>query len=218
MNTLIENAKKYFPDLQIKYKNQSFIMKILATLMFFNKGFMTHFTNTFGSTIYFPNESFTKDPINFTSVFLHELVHVHDFKKHGSLLYSFLYGFPQILFLLCIPLFFFYWKIALILSIICLLPIPAYFRMVFEKRAYLCSLYVLNYLYKKYHLISDTQQMLNDDKEFYCQEFFGSSYYFMWPFKLLKYDFDKGLNRIKAGLRPYDDEVFDMIDDLLSKV
>lgn len=218
-NDLVIAAQQYFPKLQIKYKNNSFIMKALSIIMFFNKGFMSNYVNTFGSSIYYPSQQYIIDnPIDSEIVFLHELVHMYDVKNKGIVSYSLLYGFPQILFVFCLPLFFFSWKIALILSILFLLPLPAYFRMEFEKRAYLCSLYALSVYGKKNNLSdADVQNMLDLNKDSFCKQFNGPSYYYMWIFSSVKSDFDKGVNLIKAGKRPYDDAVFDMIDNLLSK-
>lgn len=219
MDSLVLNAQRYFPNLKIKYKDTSFWMKALSILLFFNKDFMSKFTNTFGSSIYYPSKQYVENnPIISEVTLLHELVHMHDFKKKGAILYSFLYGFPQILFIFFLPIFFFSWKIALVLCLISLLPLPAYFRMNFEKRGYLCSLYALNAFGKKLNISpADIQNTLDKNKEIFYKEFSSPSYYFMWAFSSLKSDFDKGVNKIKAGLRPYDDEVFDMIDDLLSK-
>ncbi len=218
-DNLVKAAQQYFPKLQIKYKNNSFIMKILSVIMFFNKGFMTTYVNTFGSSIYYPSQQYIIDnPIDSEIVLLHELVHMYDVKKKGTILYTLLYGFPQILILLCIPLFFFFWKIALAITILLLLPLPAYFRMNFEKRAYLCSLYALNCYSKKNNINNvDLQNIIDLNKDSFCKEFNSSSYYYMWIFNSIKNDFDKGANLIKAGMRPYNDPVFDMIDDLLSK-
>jgi hypothetical protein len=218
-DNLVNSAKVYFPNLQIKYKNESLFMKILSILLFFNPKFMTGYTNTFGNTVYFASRNYIIDnPVLCQTTLLHELVHMHDLKQKGSILYILQYGFPQILVLACLPLFFFFWKIALVLTILFLLPLPAYFRMQFEKRGYLCSLYCLNAFGKKYNMpLADIQNMLNINKQSFNDEFKSSAYYYMWMFNSINSDFDKGVNKIKAGLKPYDDDVFNMIDDLLSK-
>ena len=38
----------------IKYKDNSWFMKVLSKILFFNKKFMTRFTTTIGKTVYFP--------------------------------------------------------------------------------------------------------------------------------------------------------------------
>ena len=214
IDNVIESAKKYFPKLDIKYKDESKFMKLLGTILFFNKGFMTSYTTTINSTVYFPSRKFLKyRPISGAIILLHELVHIKDSNKLSAILFSFLYLFPQILSLFCIPLFFFAWKIALPLLILFLSPLPAYFRMIFEKRAYFASLYVL-------HKLSKTQKFdprLEENKQFFLSQFKGTYYYFMWLFPLSK-DFDKALLKIKNDERPYEDNIFDAIDELIEQL
>jgi ABC-type multidrug transport system fused ATPase/permease subunit len=140
----VQASQKYFPHLQIKYKDQSFLMKLIGKLLFFNKTFMTDYTTTLGDTIYFPNEAFVKvRSISSTVILLHEIVHIKDSHKLTKLLFSLLYACPQILLLFFIPMLFISWKFAL-LFLLFALPIPAFFRMYFEKRAYLSSLYAIH--------------------------------------------------------------------------
>jgi hypothetical protein len=41
----------------------------------------------------------------------------------------------------------------------------------------------------------------------------------MWPFKsILTDDFNQALANVQAGKRPYEDPVFDMLDDLVTKL
>lgn len=209
-------AQTYFPNLQIKYKDQSPFMKFIGSLLFFNNEFMVSYTTTIGETIYFPTSNFVKArPVSSAIVLLHELVHVHDEKKISKLLFGFLYLFPQILSILFLPLFFLLtWKIVLPLVIFCALPVPAFFRMYLEKRAYLASLYCFNKLSKKL----DFNPNLDNQSIFFQKQFSGSYYYFMWPFGNIKNDFDEAIVRIKADQRPYDDSVFDMLDNLISKM
>lgn len=212
---LVTAAQKDFPDLQIKYKDQSWFMKLIGTLLFFNKSFMTSYTTTIGSTVYFPTEAFVKSrPISASTVLLHELVHVYDAKKYTQFLFSLLYLSPQIFAVLCLPLFLISWKIALPLVILFSLPIPSYFRMYFEKRAYLTSLYAINGLAAKLNF----KPILSSRQESFLKQFKDSSYYFMWPFKGLQKDFDEGVARIKEGRRPYEDPVFDILDKLIAAV
>jgi hypothetical protein len=212
---LISSAQQYFPDLKIKYKNKSTLMWIMGKLLFFNKDFMTSYTTTIGSTIYYPTESSTKvRPISSATILLHELVHINDAKKFTKPLFGFLYLTPQILALLCIPLFFLSWKIALPLLLLFMAPVPSFFRMHFEKKGYLSSLYVLNALGNKLNFDPE----LDQQKETFIKQFTGSYYYFMWPFNNLNKEFDECMNKIKAGGRPFEDPVFDILDDLISKI
>lgn len=211
---LVTDSQKYFPDLKIKYKDQSWFMKLLGKLLFFNKPFMTSYTTTIGSDVYFPNESYTRArPISSAVVLLHELVHVSDGKKFTKPLFGFLYLSPQILALLCLPLFLLSWKIALPLMVLFASPIPSYFRMHFEKRAYLTSLYCLYRIGK----LKDFDPKLETQAKGFVEHFTGSHYYFMWPFKNITKEFDEALERIKADKRPFEDPVFDILDDLMIK-
>ena len=213
---LITAAQHYFPSVQVKYKNQSSFMKILGTLLFFTPDFMNTYTTTIGSNIYFPTDTFVRlRPVSSAVVFLHELVHVYDEKRLTKPFFGFLYLFPQILAVLCLPLFFLIsWKIIVPLIVIFMLPLPAVFRMYFEKRAYIASLYVLNGLGKKLNF----NPTLDSQATFFEAQFKGSYYYFMWTFGNIKSDFDQALVKIKAGQRPYEDAIFDVLDDLITKV
>lgn len=213
---LVTAAQKYFPDLQIKYKDQSGFMKFLGTLMFFNKGFMTSYTTTIGSTVYFPNETFVKTrPISAAVVLLHELVHINDAHKVSKPLFGFLYLLPQILSLLCLPLLFVLtWKIVVPLVILFALPLPSPFRMNYEKRAYLTSLYAINALATRLNF----KPLLASQEQSFLGQFKDASYYFMWPFGNLQKEFDDSVSKIQAGQRPYTDPVFDILDDLVTKV
>lgn len=213
---LITAAQKYFPSLRIQYKDRSVLMKILNFLLFFNKGFMTDYTTTLGSTVYIPNDHYVKfRPVSGAVVLLHELVHMYDQKKIGSPWFELACLMPQVLIIPALLLFLLTWKIALPVILLLALPIPAYFRMHFEKRAYLSSLYVIQKLSEKLNF----NPRLESQSVHFIECFIDSSYYFMWPFgnKVAK-DFDAAIKLIQNGQRPYQDPVFDMLDDLINKV
>lgn len=213
---LITSAQKYFPSIRVKYKDQNSFMKFLGTLLFFTPDFMKTYTTTIGDTTYFPNSNFVnQQPISSAVIMLHELVHMYDEKRLTKVLFGFLYLFPQVLALICLPLIFLVsWKIFLPLFVLFALPLPAYFRMYFEKRAYLASLYVMQALGTRLHF----SPTLKTQEVFFLSQFRGSYYYFMWPFSSLQTEFDQAVVNIKAGKRPYEDPVFDMLDDLVTKV
>lgn len=209
---IVESAKLYFPELQVKYKNQSYFMKLIGLLLFFNKNFMTTYTTTIGPTIYFTNESFIKaHPISAMIILLHELVHMHDAKKINKFIFGFLYLTPQILFVLALPLLLVSWKLALLFMLFAL-PIPSYFRMYFEKRAYISSLYAMSKLGNKLHFNSN----LIEQKEYFLKQFSGSYYYFMWPFNNLDAEFDAAIDKINKNEKPFEDEVFNKLDNIIS--
>lgn len=209
--SLVQSAQTHFPKLKIKYKDESLLMKTLGKIMFFNKEFMTSYTTTIGSTIYYPNRNFIKArPISSSVILLHELVHVSDAKKYTLPLFSLLYACPQILTLLFFPLLFLSWKIALV-ALLFATPLPAYFRMKFEKRAYMTSLYALSELGKKLNF----DPALDRQREDFQTQFKTSSYYFMWPFGDLNKQFDDALVKIRNNERPFEDPVFDILDELV---
>lgn len=214
IENLISESKKIIPDLEIKYKNESAFMKIIGKILFFNKDFMNHYITTIGSIIYFPSKSFLEENSTSSSIILlHEICHVYDSKKITKPLFSFLYLFPQILFLLFFPALFISWKLA-ILFLIFIAPFPAYFRMLFEKRAYMVSLYTAYKLGKKMNFNYD----LDHHKQYYLKQFNGSSYYFMWMFSGLNKDFDKAIQKIKNNEHPFESNLFLTIDHLIETI
>lgn len=211
---VVSTAYNYFPNLQIKYKNNSKLMKFFGKILFFNSKFISCYTTTINYKVYYPNPTFVKTrPISASIILLHEIVHMYDYKRLGKWWFIFSYLFPQILSFLLIPLLVIGWKIALC-SLIFLLPLPAVFRMYYEKRAYLASLYIMNILGKRLNF----DPMLQKQKEYFISQFSSSYYYFMWVLPGLKKDFDLALDRIMVGHRPYEDPVFDILDELSAQV
>lgn len=214
---LFEDAVKLvqqkFP-IKIGYKDQFWLMKLLGKLLFFNPEFMTSFTTTIGSTTYYPSQNYVKlHPTTAFSVLLHECIHVYDSKRITSFLFSLAYLFPQILVLLSIPLLLLGHFVPALCCLLFLSPIPAYFRMLFEKRAYIVSLYSLNKLNIKYNYNIN----LDDHVVSTLKNFKDSTYYFMWPFKSLEKEFNEALIKIKNNERPFEDPVFDLLDEILSQ-
>lgn len=207
---ILDAVSKHFPNVKITSKEDSWLMKIIGKLMFFNKGFNTQFTTTLGNTIYFPTKNYVSSrPVSSLIILLHELVHVYDFKKYTPILFTILYTSPQIFALLALPALLISWKISLVLLLF-LLPAPSFFRTHFEKRAYLVSLYVMKKLNDKYNYNIN----LNAQKDSFVKDFRNSNYYYMWPVSVLK-EFDTALAKIEAGERPYQDDIFDILDEII---
>ncbi len=177
-NDLIEVAKTYFPKFQIKFKDQSTLMKVLGKILFFNPGFMSTYTTTIGNTIYAPSEKFiTDNPGNFEGIIIHECTHMYD-NKSLSLLFTLGYLFPQILSLPALLLLFLLsWKIVLPIFVLLLLPLPAPLRKYFERRAYFVHMYALNKLFQINPILLSTT---------FPKYFRTGSYYWMWVFGLDK--------------------------------
>lgn len=210
---LDQKIKENFPKVSIKFKNESLFMKIIGFVLFFNRNFMKTYITTVRNTIYFPSkESLEKDNLLNVTVYLHELVHIID--NQNNFLFGLLYMVPQILFfILFIISLFISWKLVL-LSFLFLLPIPAYFRMKYEKRAYTISLYVMHKLNLKYNVEIFN---LQEEADFIFKHFNGLAYYFMWPFKSLNEYFLNAAKEISENKRPkfVEEEIYDTIDKLL---
>lgn len=206
-NELVAKAQTYFPNLQIKYKDQDTLMRVLGTLMFFNPRFKTSFVTTIGETIYFPTEEYiTKSFVS--EVFIHECTHIYDEKKDGSVKFKLGYLFPQILALpMLLLLFVLTWKIVVPLALACLLPWPAPFRAAAERHAYFVSMRVGYDLHKIDPELSGPH---------YVKNFKNSSYYWMMPFGEDKRFAQEALN-IKAGIADstLDPELNKMVSELM---
>jgi hypothetical protein len=207
---LLIRAKRYFPRLSIKYKDKNKAMRLLG------KNFMEHDAISIGSSIYFPSHHFVKHhPTTSNAFFLYEITKMYDKNKFGSFLFYLSYFFPQNLSILFLFLFFILsCKLFLFLIPLALLPIPAYFRMLFEKRAYLTSLYCMNKMNKNLNLHIDIRMQ----KDFFIDLCADPYYYYMFPFKKkVRGMFDDGLAKIDAGKHPFEDKkLFIIIDDILS--
>lgn len=209
---VLDTVHKFFPNVAIAFKDQSLFMKILGKILFFNKSFMTNYITTIGETIYFPSVNYVNfHPASMFIVLLHEIVHIHDEKKISKPIFNLLYLLPQLLALLAIPLFFVigFWSLLFLLFAA---PLPAFFRMNFEKRAYIASLYVMKVLNDKYAYNID----LDAKTQYFLQQFKDSSYYYMWPFSNLDAEFAAALVRIRNNERPYKDDIFDILDQIIA--
>jgi hypothetical protein len=215
-NDIVNTALKSFPSLKISFKDTSLLMRILGTILFFTPGFMTKYITTIYPTIYFPTQSYINnpaDPISASVVICHELTHCNDARNINPLLFGLLYLSPIILVIPALFLFLISWKLALPLIILFASPVPAYFRYLFEKRAYMVSLYANNAISKKYGW---TPNFVVQEADI-IEQFTTSAYYFMWPFKKsLTDDFDAAVKAVQAGHRPFNDAWFDTIDKLIA--
>src|SRR5271166_2225033 len=187
---VVAAAQVDFPDLQVKYKDESTLMKVLSGLMFFNPQFMTNYATTFGDTVYFPSRAWlAANPYTANLVFIHECTHMYDEKRVGFW-YSLAYAFPQLLSpVMLLLLFFLSWKIVVPLVVLFLLPLPAPWRAYFEKRAYFVQLYAG---------FKMRQENLATAAVDYAGWFRTEDYYWMWPFEQNQ-DFTQEVTNIQAG-------------------
>lgn len=167
----------------IKYKDQSLFMKFIGMLLFFNKAFMTSYITTIGKTIYFPNKDFVlKNDNGACQVLAHELVHIKQAERWSTILFSLMYLFPQclVVFALFVPISNWF-----LLFLLCLLPLPAPFRMAFEVGGYTMSLFWINFNLKEIKKLDPSYihcQLEKTAKNIEKNYFKSSAYWFMWPF------------------------------------
>lgn len=177
---------------QIRYKDESRFMRLLAKVLFFNKGFLTKYTTTIGSTIYLPSRAAVEADLDgYAAVLAHELVHVMDARAQGSLVFGLSYLFPQclsllsLLALLSIPGSI--WWLTSLSALLCLAPWPSTGRAAAEYRGYGMSL--ATSIWRGHRVDHIPQRMI--------EQFTGPSYYWM----------DRDTTRVVETLRAGLDEV-----------
>jgi len=166
------------PGYERRVKEDSGLMKFYNFFVqAFNKTFMTQYITTAHPHVYFPRKTM-ENTRTVWKVLAHEWIHMHHAKKETVVLHSFLYGLPQWLTLLSLvslgaiwggP-----WWLLNLCWLICIAPLPAYFRAKEERSAYVTNMAVNYWRYG-----SITQYT----KDWLGKQFYESSYYFMWPFK-----------------------------------
>ena len=155
----------------VKYKDESWLMKLIGGLMFFNRGFMTNFITTIGETVYFPTrQSVESDYHEAWMTLAHELVHVEDYRKNRPL-FMLGYCMPQLLAALALlaPILWSWWPL---LALVFLAPLPAPWRRNAELRGYAMSMAVLYWQRR-----SGIPQSLKANIVEYLT---GPDYYFSW--------------------------------------
>ena len=156
---LLTSAQQYFPNVQVKYKDKSLLMKILDVFSFFYKSFRSKDSLLIGDTIYFPSEHFIKiRPISGSVAFMYELVHL----RHST------------------------------------------------KKAYLSSLYVIWRLSQRLHF--------NPHLQFQADIFIKELIKPWTNQSALQQEFQQAIDQIQLGHRPFQDPIFDILDDLITKV
>jgi hypothetical protein len=174
---LLAQAKKRNPNLEIRYKDESPFMRLIGKILFFNKSFMSRYTTTIGTTIYFPKRKEVEErPEDYFYILAHECVHAWDYLNH-PILFPVAYLLPQLLAFLSLGAFLAFvnsWFLLCLLFLVFLAPIPSIGRARAEIRGYGMTCKV-----KKWIEGDVSDEYLNK----ITKSFTGSSYYFMWPFK-----------------------------------
>lgn len=183
-DTAVSRVRSHIPNFAVRYKDECWSSKVIGALAWvFNRKYMTNYTTTRYPRVYFPSRKFVEDnPKNAVKILAHEFVHLWDRKQRG-LWFSLSYVLPQVLalFLLLIPVvgaFFWPWWTTLLSALpaaVCLLPLPAYWRMKWELRGYAMTMAMNLWRYGSVQEWTIT---------WIVKEFTGWPYYKMWPFKV----------------------------------
>jgi len=183
VQTFIDTLRKESLEIVIKPKSSSQLMKAIGWFFKVTKispEFMTQYITTIGNTVYFPDEILNNpNSESMLRVVAHETIHVVDSKRLSSPLFSFLYLFPQSLGLLALLSVLATWKLSFLwclLFLLCLAPIPAPFRYLFELRAYRTQI-----------LFSRKDDKYTDEQMIAIYEWIEKQlctklYYWTWPF------------------------------------
>lgn len=164
------------PGFEIKYKTDSKLQKVIGTaISFFNPRYLTTVTTTASPVVWFPSKEYVENDYQKAfNTLAHEFVHLCDQSGRKGL-FNCLYLFPQVLSLVGLaglaglwytPL---YWLLALLLLAA---PLPAPWRVRYERRAYTMSMAVQLWRYG---------YMPASLKEGVAAKFYGSAYYWMLP-------------------------------------
>lgn len=162
----------------LKPKEKSKFMKFLNFfLRAVNKNFMTGYITTIGSTVYVPSDRFNNLG-RLWPVLAHEACHMFRSKKMGSFIHNFLYLFPQVLIFLSLlsllAIWFSNFWLLNLLWILCLTPLPAYFRYQEEMSGYLMKMCISWWMY---------EEIPDSILDHIAEKFLTSDYYWTWPFK-----------------------------------
>ena len=159
-----EQLRQYLKDIGVTItpKSQSWFMKVLSKILFFNKNFLTSYTTTIGKTIYASDMFYSKPQKERIVTLAHEYVHVQQRK------WMWLYLMPQIFAIFAIlgfwlsPWFF--------LCLLFLAPLPSP-RAYLELEAYKVTVLMTYWILERKANISQI-----------AKNFSGPQYYFMLPF------------------------------------
>jgi len=160
---------------EIKYKDESLFMKALGLLLSFNKTFMTSFTTTIGSTIYFPSRKWLaeRNPETTIAIVAHEVTHVMDSRMLGTLRYVTKYLAPQLGALGALGAFGAIWGgpwfLLFLGCLVCLAPWGSSGRTQLELKGYATSMAVAAWLGHPY----------SSPPAWVAKQFSGPNYYFM---------------------------------------
>ena len=172
-----------YGKIKVMPKSSSKLMRAIGWLFKVTKispQFMEQYITTIGETVYFPDHMLEEgNTESVLRVLVHETVHVADSNRLSGPFFKFLYLFPQSLAPLALLSLIGIWQhmfLWCLLFLLCLAPIPAPFRYLFELRAYRTQI-----------LFSRKDDKLTDEQmvpvyECIEKQLCTNLYYWTWPF------------------------------------
>ncbi len=195
LRQLTERITERVPGFEIRYKDESGFMQFLGYMLWlFNREFMTRFTTTIGTKVYFPSRAVVNArPRAYWKTLAHEYVHILDYQDHKAW-FTVSYLLPQlgaVLAVLAIGAVISPWFFLSLVAIIALAPWPSPWRTDWEMRGYTMSLAVN---YWRYGSVSEYT------KEWIGGHFWGWNYYKMaWRKNKVRKGIDRAVDRIVTG-------------------
>lgn len=185
LSKLVRYIEEQIPGFQLCSKKTSLLMRTLSAVLFFNKGFMTRYVTTLYPRVYVPELPWSASLTSQINILAHEYVHLKDRKRLGWF-FNILYLSPQIFTLFAFGAF---WNLWWLLALLFLLPLPSPGRAWLEWRAYKVTVAI------HHHLSGDRISVF-----WLRNQFTGSSYYWMLPFKgLVERHILKTIENVESG-------------------
>jgi hypothetical protein len=195
----INLVKRVCPGFKVIEKQDSWLHKTIgwSLKVLGNKEYMESYVTTIGTTAAIPADYVNNEDLWIT--ILHEGQHAKDCSGLGFWMFSFCYLFPQILALLGLVSFVIVllatgWvgSLWILLSLLFVLPVPAFGRACIELRGYTVTTACLFWSGS----ITNEKQLI----ESLTKIFAGSGYYYMWPFKgFIKSYFENKLTELRTN-------------------
>jgi hypothetical protein len=178
---LDEVTKKISPNFTIKSKSEKSGLYALVSpiIKIFNKDVDENYITVLFGTMWVPSDFYERTDSSSLQILAHETRHEYDRRIYGSVLFSLIYLFPQVLsifsLLSVLSIWFGPMWLLWLLSLICLAPLPAPGRAYLERNGYR-----INYIMERWGYGNTN---MKPSLDWYTEQFTNSSYYYMFPFK-----------------------------------
>lgn len=195
---LIAELEDRYDSFEIIYKDESKLHRFLSMLTFWmwrknddtekwENLYMTKYISVIGHKVAFPSRSWHEEHPYPWKIIAHEGQHMWD-DARLPVVYRLGYMLPQLLVTLVLGAF---WNLWFLCALLAGLPLLSPGRSWAEKRGYTMNI-ACNYWVHG--------SVLDSTLEWITEQFTGSYYYFMWPFKKLTWKyFQKQKERVKSG-------------------